>query len=56
MILIQENGPALLRTLMRTGLWLSGAATNPAYVSNGVGRHPRSADCLRAGKKRFPLS
>jgi hypothetical protein len=56
MILMRENAPALLATLMCTGLCLSGAATNPAHVPNGVGKHPRSAECLRAGKKRFPIS
>ena len=56
MILIRENAPALLATLMYTGQLLRGAATHPAYESNDAGRQARSASRLRAGKKRFPGS
>jgi hypothetical protein len=53
MILIRENAPALLATLMYTGQLLRGAATHPAYESNDAGRQARSAGRLRASNSHY---
>ena len=55
MILMRENAPGSgghAHVRRPPAEW---GGPSPAPGSNDAGRQPRSAECLRAGKQRFPI-